>query len=198
MSEQDTTRESSESEVTEATASDEPGQPDDTGQSTESDQDEADGQAPVNALETALAEAEKFRDLALRGEAEMQNVRRRAERDVENAHKFAIERTLTSLLPVVDSLEKAIEASQSEDDPVIEGVRLTFKLLQDLLAKENVEVVDPAGEPFDPNEHQAMSAVENPDMEPNSVCAVIQKGYKLNGRVVRPAMVMVTKAPATQ
>lgn len=128
----------------------------------------------------------------------MQNVRRRAERDVENAHKFAVERTLVGLLPVVDSLEKALEASQTEDDPVIEGVRLTFKLLQELLAKENVEVVDPEGAPFDPNEHQAISTVENPDMEPNSVCAVIQKGYKLNGRVVRPAMVMVSKAPAAE
>jgi molecular chaperone GrpE len=151
---------------------------------------------PAEVLRQALEDAEKFRDVALRAEAEMQNVRRRAERDVQNAHKFGLERILTGILPVVDGMEKALEADDKADDPVIEGVRLTFKLLQDLLAKESVVVIDPAGEPFDPNEHEAMSMVENPDMEPNSVFAVIQKGYKLNERLVRPAMVMVTKAPA--
>lgn len=150
----------------------------------------------AEVVQQALEDAEKFRDVALRAEAEMQNVRRRAERDVQNAHKFGLERILTSILPIVDGMEKALEADDREDDPIIEGVRLTFKLMQDLLVKESVVVIDPAGEPFDPNEHEAMSMVENPDMEPNSVFAVIQKGYKLNERLVRPAMVMVTKAPA--
>lgn len=153
------------------------------------------------ALEKALAEVETFRDVALRAEAEMQNMQRRTVRDVENAHKYGLERFLQNLLPVVDSLEKAIEsakqASGEAADAISEGVSLCHKLLVDVLGKENVEVIDPIGEPFDPNEHQAMSMVENPDMEPNSVFAVVQKGYKLNGRLVRAAMVMVTKAPAT-
>ncbi|MGB0692337.1 MAG: nucleotide exchange factor GrpE, partial [Pseudomonadales bacterium] len=108
---------------------------------------------------------------------------------------------LQNLLPVADSLEKAIESAEQAssgdaENAIAEGVRLCHKLLIDVMARENVEVIDPIGEPFDPNEHQAMSMVENPNMEPNSVFAVVQKGYKLNGRLVRAAMVMVTKAPA--
>jgi len=102
---------------------------------------------------------------------------------------------------VVDSLEKALESSELVKDldqdhsakAVLDGVGLCHKMFLDTLGKENVAVVDPHGEPFDPNLHQAMSMVENPDMEPNSVVAVIQKGYQLNGRLVRPAMVMVSK-----
>jgi molecular chaperone GrpE len=150
-------------------------------------------------LAAALDGLSESKDAVLRAEAEMQNVRRRAERDVENAHKYGVERILQNLLPVVDSIEKSIESTdqddQDENDPVIEGIRLTHKLLLDVLNREQVEVVDPLGEPFDPNEHEAMSMVENPDMEPNSVFAVMQKGYKLNKRLVRPAMVMVSKAP---
>ena len=151
--------------------------------------------------ENARAEAEKFRDAALRAEAEMQNVRRRTAKDVEHAHKFGSEKLIQSLLPVVDSLEKALESSgmvsELEQDSaakaVLDGVALCHKMFLDTLEKEGVSVVDPHGEPFDPNLHQAMSMVENPDMEPNSVVAVIQKGYQLNGRLVRPAMVMVSK-----
>ena len=150
------------------------------------------------ALATALLEVEKFRDLALRAEAEMQNLQRRTARDVENAHKFGVEKCVQNLLPVVDSLEKAIESTGDNADAIAQGVRLCHKLMVDTLNKEGVEIIDPVGEPFDPNEHQAMSMVENPDMEPNSVLAVVQKGCKLNGRLVRPAMVMVTKAPADQ
>jgi molecular chaperone GrpE len=151
-------------------------------------------------LEKALEEATKFRDVALRAEAEMQNVRRRAERDVEHAYKFGLEKLIQSLLPVVDGIEKAVEETEkaevSENDPIAEGFKLCQKLILEVLAKENVEVIDPIGAPFDPNEHEAMSMIENPDMEPNSVFAVVQKGYKLNSRLVRPAMVMVSKAPA--
>jgi molecular chaperone GrpE len=150
------------------------------------------------ALEVALLEVEKFKDLALRAEAEMQNLQRRTARDVENAHKFGVEKFVLNMLPVVDSLEKAIESTGDKVDAIAEGLRLCHKLMVDTLTKEGVEIIDPAGEPFDPNEHQAMSMVENPDMEPNSVLAVVQKGCKLNGRLVRPAMVMVTKAPAGQ
>lgn len=156
---------------------------------------------PEQALEAALEEVAKYREAALRAEAEMQNMQRRTARDVENAHKFGIEKFLQNLLPVADSLEKAIESAEQAssgeaDNAIAEGVRLCHKLLIDVMARENVEVIDPIGEPFDPNEHQAMSMVENPNMEPNSVFAVVQKGYKLNGRLVRAAMVMVTKAPA--
>ncbi len=167
------------------------------------DEEQDDTGAPVTVerrLETALQEADKFRDMALRAEAEMQNVRRRAERDVENAHKYGIEKFVANLLPVLDGIEKAVESSEAvagkdADDPVLVGIRLCHKLLLDVLVKENIEVIDPVGQPFDPNEHQAMSMIENPDMEPNSVCAVVQRGYKLNARLVRPAMVMVSKAP---
>ena len=152
------------------------------------------------ALEKALEDVVRFKDAALRAEAEMQNMQRRTARDIENAHKYGIERFLQNLLPVIDGIDKAIEASDQlegdqADDPIMEGVRLTQKLMLEVVARENVEVIEPLGEPFDPNEHQAMSVVENPDMEPNSVFAVIQKGYKLNDRLVRPAMVMVSKAP---
>ncbi|MCB1691520.1 MAG: nucleotide exchange factor GrpE [Pseudomonadales bacterium] len=154
-------------------------------------------------LEQARAEIEKYKDLALRAEAEMANVRRRAERDVENAHKFGVERFLQNLVPVVDSLEKAIESAEqaasgdpdqaSANQAIIEGVGLCLKMLLDVMAKEGVEVHDPHGEPFDPNLHQAMSMVESPHAEPNSVVQVIQKGYSLNSRLVRPALVMVSK-----
>lgn len=154
-------------------------------------------------LEEALKDVDKFRDMALRAEAEMQNIRRRAERDVANAHKFGLEKFIEKLLPVVDSLEKAVEAAEQAegvgDDAskaIIEGVGLCTKMLLDVMAREGVGVVDPEGEPFDPNLHQAMAMVENPDVEPNSVVAVVQKGYTLNERLVRPAMVMVSKAGA--
>lgn len=151
-------------------------------------------------LEEALQEVDKFRDMALRAEAEMQNVRRRAAQDVEKAHKFGIESFVRDLLPVVDSLEKAIEAAEQAEGAdegtvkaIIEGVGLCHKMLLDSLSKQGVSVVDPEGEPFDPNLHQAMSTVENPDVEPNTVVTVVQKGYTLNERLVRPAMVMVSR-----
>ncbi|MEX2489579.1 MAG: nucleotide exchange factor GrpE [Pseudomonadales bacterium] len=155
-------------------------------------------------LDKSREEAERYKDMALRAEAEMQNIQRRAERDVANAHKYGLEKFVQNLLPVVDSLEKAIEAaeqsdSQAEQDAaILEGVRLCHKLFLDVLEKHNAEVVDPEGEPFDPNEHEAMSMVENAEMDPNSVVSVIQKGYKINGRLIRPAMVMVSKAPAVK
>jgi len=137
------------------------------------------------------------RDDALRAQADAQNVIRRAEQDVEKARKFALERFTGELLPVVDNLERALEAASGDEEvvkPIAEGVELTLKSFLDALAKFHVEVVDPQGEPFDPNVHQAMSMVENNDVEPNSVIAVMQKGYILNGRLVRPAMVMVSKS----
>lgn len=137
------------------------------------------------------------KDLALRAQADAQNVKRRAEQDVEKARKFALEQFTRELLPVVDNLERALEAASGEDDvvkPIAEGVELTLKSFLDAMSKFNIEQVDPQGEPFDPNLHQAMSMIENDEVEPNSVIAVMQKGYTLNGRLVRPAMVMVSKA----
>ena len=137
------------------------------------------------------------RDGVLRAQADAQNVKRRAEQDVEKARKFALERFAGDLLPVVDNLERSLEAASGGDEvskSIAEGVELTLKSLLDAMKKYNIEAVDPTGEPFDPQLHQAMTMMENADMEPNTVMAVMQKGYTLNGRLIRPAMVMVTKA----
>jgi molecular chaperone GrpE len=149
----------------------------------------------IERLEEELAIA---RDAVLRAQADSQNVTRRAEQDVEKARKFALERFCGELLPVVDNLERALEAAVGDNDivkPIAEGVELTLKSFHDALKKFHIVTVDPAGEPFDPQLHQAMSMVENGDVEPNTVIAVMQKGYTLNGRLVRPAMVMVSKSP---
>lgn len=153
---------------------------------------------PEQALLARLEEeAAAARDAALRAAADAQNVKRRAEQDVEKARKFALEQFARELLPVVDNLERALEATAGQDaavKPIAEGVELTLKSFLDALKKFNIATVDPQGEPFDPNLHQAMSMVENAAVEPNSVIAVMQKGYTLNGRLLRPAMVMVSKA----
>ena len=142
------------------------------------------------------ADVEEARDAALRAQADAQNVKRRAEQDVEKARKFALERFAGDLLPVVDNLERALEAASDDEAvrPIVEGVELTLKSFLDAIGKYNIEQINPEGEPFDPQLHQAMSMVDNPDVEPNTVIAVVQKGYSLNGRLVRPAMVMVSKS----
>lgn len=148
----------------------------------------------IQALEEELAQA---RDAQLRAYADAQNAQRRAEQEVDRARKYALERFCGELLPVVDNLERALESASGDDEqlrPIAEGVELTLKNFLSALRKHNIEPVDPQGEPFDPQLHQAMSQVENPDVEPNTVIAVMQKGYTLNGRLVRPAMVMVSKA----
>ncbi|SHF30502.1 molecular chaperone GrpE [Modicisalibacter ilicicola DSM 19980] len=148
--------------------------------------------ARVEELEQSLAEA---KDQALRAAAEAQNVRRRADQDVEKARKFALEKFVKELLPVVDSLEKALDAmNEGASEAHREGVSMTLKLQLDVLAKFGVEAVDPAGEPFDPQYHEAMTMVPSGEVEPNTVMDVVQKGYLLNGRLVRPAMVVVSKS----
>lgn len=144
-----------------------------------------------------VEEIAELKEQVLRAQAETQNARRRAEQDVEKARKFALEKLVGDLLPVADNLERAIAAGNPDDETqaaVLEGVALTLKSLLDTLKKYNVETVDPEGEPFDPQLHQAMTMVPNPDVEPNTVINVFQKGYTLNGRLVRPAMVVVSQA----
>lgn len=131
----------------------------------------------------------------LREQAEMQNVRRRAQRDIESAHKYALEKFATELLLVVDNLERAIDAIDEDDESqksVAEGLELTLKSFSEVLAKYNVEAIEPQGQPFDADLHQAVSTVPNKDVEPNTVINVFQKGYTLNGRLIRPAMVVVS------
>lgn len=151
-------------------------------------------------LEMARAEIERLNkeltEQPLRTAAEIQNIRRRAEQDVEKAHKYALDKFAQELLPVIDSLERAIEACSADDEAVRalrEGVEMTLSLFLGSVAKFNLEPVDPVGQAFNPELHQAMSMVDAAGAEPGSVVAVMQKGYTLNGRLVRPAMVMVAK-----
>ncbi|MAG54464.1 MULTISPECIES: nucleotide exchange factor GrpE [Halomonadaceae] len=147
--------------------------------------------AQVEELEQSLAEA---KDQALRAAAEAQNVRRRAEQEAEKARKFALEKFVKELLPVVDSLEKALESMQDDaSEAHREGVSMTLKMQLDVLSKFGVESIEPQGEPFDPQVHEAMAMVPNPELDPNTVMEVMQKGYLLNGRLVRPAMVVVSQ-----
>lgn len=150
-------------------------------------------QARIEKLEQELTEA---KDQTLRTQAEMQNIRRRSQADVEKAHKFALEKFSGELLPVIDNLERALETIIPDEEStktIEEGISLTLKSFLDVIAKFDMTVIDPAGEPFDPQVHQAMSMIENKEVEPNTVLHVVQKGYSLNGRVIRAAMVMVSK-----
>jgi molecular chaperone GrpE len=152
----------------------------------------------IAQLEAELAQSQTgVRDAQLRAQAEVENIRRRAEMDVEKAHKFALEKFANELLPVIDSLERALEVANKEDSqlaPMIEGVELTLKGLLGAVRKFGVEVVGETGVPFNPEVHQAMSMMESEEFEPNHVMLVMQRGYTLNGRLLRPAMVAVAKA----
>lgn len=149
-------------------------------------------------LATLAAAYESAKEQSLRSQADAQNARRRAEQDIEKAHKFGQDKIVNDLLPVVDNLERALATIDTSNDAftaIAEGIQLTYKSFIDALARHQVIVVNPHGEPFDPNLHQAVSAIPNPDVEPNTVINVFQKGYTLHGRLVRPAMVVVSKAP---
>ena len=134
-------------------------------------------------------------DKALRATAELENIRKRTSRDIENAHKYALERFVNELLPVIDSMELGINASQSAEDieSLREGMDLTLKKLFDCLEKFGVKAIDPTGEKFDPEWHEAVSMQELEGSDSGQVVTVMQKGYELNGRLVRPAMVVVAK-----
>ncbi|MES9829702.1 MAG: nucleotide exchange factor GrpE [Candidatus Thiodiazotropha sp.] len=163
----------------------------------EVDNSQEDQQELTKLLEDARAKADDHWDQLMRTRAEMENIRKRNQRDLENAHKFALEKFSMDLLQVWDSLELGHQAAQDElvdVDKLREGTELTLKLLVDVMQKHGIDQVDPDGEPFNPEFHQAMSIQERDDVAPNTVVAVVQKGYLLNSRLLRPAMVMVSKA----
>jgi len=160
------------------------------------------GQAEEKSLEVQLEEAKQAaadaKEQALRAVADAQNIRRRAEKDAESARKFALEKFAGDMLVVADNLDRALASADMSNEslkPMIEGVELTNKSMLDALARHKVEQINPLGEPFNPEFHQAIAMVPNPDAEPNSVMDVMQKGFTLNGRLLRPAMVVVAKAP---
>lgn len=151
-------------------------------------------------LEAQLVEAQnRERDGVLRIKAEMENLRRRTELDVEKAHKFALEKFVNELLPVIDSLDRALEVvdkANPDNAAMIEGIELTLKSMLDVVRKFGVEVIADTDVPLDPNVHQAIAMVESEDVTAGNVLGVMQKGYTLNGRTIRAAMVTVAKAKA--
>ncbi|AGH38165.1 Protein grpE [Bibersteinia trehalosi USDA-ARS-USMARC-188] len=148
--------------------------------------------ARIAELEAYIAEADaREQDIALRARAEIENVRRRAEQDVEKAHKFALEKFSKELLNVVDNLERGLQALEGAEESVKSGVELTHKGLVSTLAQFGVEAVGVVGEAFNPDLHQAISMQPAEGIEANHISVVLQKGYTLQGRVIRPAMVMV-------
>ncbi|HDY8105797.1 TPA: nucleotide exchange factor GrpE [Vibrio vulnificus] len=163
--------------------------------------EEADESAAKFAeLEAALlaseARVKEQQDSVLRAKAEVENMRRRTEQEIDKARKYALNRFAEELLPVIDNLERAIQAADAESEavkPLLEGVELTHKTFVDVVSKFGLKEINPEGQPFNPEWHQAMSIQESPDHESNTVMFVMQKGYELNGRVIRPAMVMVAK-----
>lgn len=152
-------------------------------------------------IEALEAKAQENWDHFVRTKAEMDNMRRRTERDLENAHKYALERFAQELLPVKDSLEMGVAAAQDEAADVAklrEGTEMTLRMLDSAMEKYHIKTIDPLDEPFNPELHQAMTMVEMADKEPNTVINVLQKGYTLNERLVRPAMVVVSKAASAE
>ncbi|MEM9243334.1 MAG: nucleotide exchange factor GrpE [Pseudomonadota bacterium] len=162
--------------------------------------DEAQASADVvETFDESVEEMEEkitaLEDQLLRTRADMENIRRRAERDVTNAHKYGLEKIINALLPVMDSLEKAQDHAANHPDAqeIHEGVVLTIKMFLDVLQKFDVEQIDPINDRFDPQAHEAMSMVAQEDVDSETVVNVLQKGYKLNGRLIRPARVFVSK-----
>lgn len=145
-------------------------------------------------LESLRLQLQQREDALLRLQAEMDNLRKRGQRDLENAHKFGVEKLIAALLPIKDSMELGLASAQDTDAAAIrEGITLTDKMLASTLEKFGVELVDPSGSAFDPERHQAMTMQEVEGVEAGQVVTVFQKGYVLNGRLVRPAMVIVSK-----
>ena len=152
-------------------------------------------EAAVIAAESKVVEQ---KDSVMRTIADADNARKRAQGEIDKARKFALEKFAGELLPVADNLERALQVANPEDEaikPIIDGVELTLKSFLSTIEKFGMSVIDPQGQPFNPEKHQAMSMQENAELAPNTVLAVMQKGYEINGRLLRPAMVMVTRAP---
>ena len=154
------------------------------------------GESIEQQLEKAQATIKEYWDQIMRLKAEMENNRKRASRDIENAHKYALRNFTESLLPIVDSMEmgqQAAEADNANLSSIVEGTQLTMSMFVQVLEKHGLKQIDPVGEPFDPEQHQAISMVEDDKAEHNVVIKVMQKGFLLNDRLVRPAMVVVAK-----
>ena len=152
-------------------------------------------EAAVIAAETKLADQ---KDSVMRAIADADNSRKRAQGEIDKARKFALEKFAGELLPVADNLERALQVANPEDEAIksiVDGVELTLKSFFSTIEKFGMTVIDPQGQPFNPEQHQAMSMQENAELPANTVLAVMQKGYEINGRLLRPAMVMVTRAP---
>ncbi len=147
-------------------------------------------------LEAAQAKASENWDQFLRTKAEMENLRRRHQKDIENAHKFGIEKLVNELLPVIDSMDLGLASEDASAESLREGMELTMNMLKKMMEKLGIEEINPLHEKFDPDKHQAMSMQPSAEVEPNTVITVMQKGYSLNNRLLRPAMVMVSKRPA--
>jgi molecular chaperone GrpE len=165
------------------------------------DQRQSEDGAPINELDALKAEAQENWNKYLRSVAELENLRKRNARDVENARNYGIERLVDAILPVRDSLEAALKAATEVNEDaieigtLIEGDRATLRLLDQALDGAGIAEINPEGEPFDPQCHEAISLLPSASAEPNSVITVVQKGFSLHGRVVRPARVVVAQAP---
>jgi len=166
-------------------------------------EDAQEADVSVAELQAQLAKAEAKAtenwDKALRVQAEMENLKRRTQKDLDSAHKYGLEKFAKELLSVIDSLELGIQAATSDAPEVVklkEGSELTIKQFEAVFAKFNIEAIDPTGQLFNPEFHQAMTMLPSADAEPNTVINVFQKGYVLNGRLIRPAMVVVSQAVA--
>ena len=160
----------------------------------------AEQSSPETDVEALRAELEQTRkalsEADLRAQAEIQNMRRRVEREVGNAHKFAVEKFASEVITVADSLERGLTALDADNEalaPAREGTQLTLKVLLDVFSRFNIEQIDPRGDAFNPEQHEAMAMVPHPEAAPNSVIDVLEKGYALNGRLLRPARVVVAK-----
>ena len=176
--------------------------PVDTNEDTEMVEEVVTEEITVEVLQKQLATSEQksaeHLDKSLRIQAKMENLKRRTQKDLENAHKFALDKFSKELLSVIDSLElglQAITGDNEESQKVREGYDLTLKQFDTVFTKFNIEKINPIGEVFNPELHQAMTMQPSDDAEPNTVLNVFQKGYRLNGRLMRPAMVVVAKAP---
>ena len=152
---------------------------------------------PEDALAAAHEDLAKHRDAMLRMQAEMENLRKRLLRDVERSRKFALERIMKDLLQVRDGMERGLEVAEESAtvESLREGQQLTSRMLAKVMQDHGLEVIDPLGQPFDPEQHEAMTVMPSADVEENTVLEVLQKGFRLHDRLLRPAMVVVSRKP---